>query len=394
MMKASLKVLQVLPYYYPAHRYGGPVGSVHGLSRQLVKLGVDVTVFTTNIDGPQDLTVPLEREVLLDGVRVVYFPVGRPRFYVRSAEFAAAVSTRVDEFDLVHIHGLYLYPTLVSSRLCRQRAIPYIVAPRGMLDPYAIRGKSSFKKRLYLWLFERRNLDGAAALHFTSTEEQRLAAVLGIRSPGFVVPNGLTMAEFPDKQPASSPNGMGRNRTIVFLGRIDAKKGLDLLVPAFARVVAAQPKAQLLLAGPDDRGYLSEVKGLIGRHGLQSSVSYAGMLLGEEKLEALRSAALLVLPSYSENFGMVVIEALACRTPVVITERVNIHREIVKAGAGLVTPCEVEALAGAMLYLLQNPDEARAMGTRGRTLIEERFSWENVAQAMMVEYEQVLARPR
>lgn len=385
-----MKVLQVLPYYHPAHRYGGPVVSVHGLSRHLVKLGVKVTVFTTNLDGPQDLDVPLEREVWLDGVRVFYFPVRPPRFYVRAPLLAASLSQRVSEFDLVHIHGLYLYPTMVASRICRKRGVPYIIAPRGMLDPGAIRMRSRVRKRLYLWLIEKRNVDSAAALHFTSAKERMLAQTLGLRTCCFVVPNGLDLASLADRGGLTGETNIRSSSTVLFLGRIDPKKGLDLLVPAFAQAAAAVPEARLVLAGPDNSGYMKVVEKMIARHGLQPSVSYVGMLLGEEKLEALRSAAVLVLPSYSESFGMAVIEALACGTPVIISDQVNIHEEIASADAGLVTPCEPEALARAILFLLRNPDTAETMGQNGRALIEEKHSWDHIARAMLDVYRQVL----
>ena len=384
-MRQSLRVLQVLPCYLPARRYGGPVQSVHGLGRNLVRLGVDVTVYTTNLDGPSNLEVPLERETALDGVRVWYFPVEFPRSWSRAPRLAAALAQRVQEFDLVHVHGLFQYPTLVTSRECRRRGVPYVLAPRGMLDPHAIRAKSAVKKRLYLALLEGRTLQHAAALHFTSVEERKLAAAMGIKTRGFVVPNGLDLAAFPDIQ-CSRPDEASSPGPILFLSRIDPKKGLDLLIPAFAQVVAAQPDARLTLAGPDNDGYLSTVQDLIRRHGLQDSVRYVGMLLGHDKLDALRNAAFLVLPSYSENFGMVVIEALACETPVVVSDRVNIWAKVAEAEAGLVTSCDTASLANAMLEMLRNPSKMREMGKKGRELVEREFTWDRLAKDMLDAY--------
>jgi glycosyltransferase involved in cell wall biosynthesis len=390
--RQGLRVLQVLPSYLPAHRYGGPVQSVHGLGRGLTRLGVDVTVFTTNIDGPDTLQVPLERETDLDGVHVWYFPVEFPRSWSRALRLGAALTRRVKEFDLVHVHGLYQYPTWASSRACRLGDVPYVLAPRGMLDPHAIRVKSTVKKRLYLALVEQRNLEHAAALHFTSAEERMLAAATGIRTPGFVVPNGLDLAEFSNAQ-GSRPGPASASEAVLFLSRIDPKKGLDLLIPAFAQVAAAWPNARLTLAGPDNSGYLSTVQALIRHHGLQDSVTYAGLLLGQDKLDALREAAMLVLPSYSENFGMAVIEALACGIPVVISDRVNIWAQVVESGAGLVTPCDATALAGAMLEMLRNPSRRREMGRKGRELVEREFTWDRLAQEVLDAYSGVLQRP-
>ena len=387
-----LKVLHVIPCYLPAHRYGGPVQSVHGLGKSLVRHGVDVTVFTTNIDGPGNLDVPLERETNLDGVRVWYFPVGCPRSWARAPRLTAALAQRVQEFDLVHMHGLFQHSTLVASRASRRSGVPYVLSPRGMLDPYAIRAKGAVKKRLYLALFERKNLKDAAVLHFTSAEEERLAASMGIGTRGFVVSNGLDLAAFPDAPGGDLDRAIAPN-TILFLSRINRKKGLDLLIPAFAHVVAARPDTRLVLAGPNNDGYLSTVQALIRHHGLQDSVRYVGMLLGQDKLDALRNAAFLVLPSYSENFGLVVIEALACGTPVLMSDRVNIWADVAKAGAGLVISCDVPALANAMLEMLGDPSRMREMGQSGRELVEREFTWDRLAEKMLDTYLRVLRRP-
>jgi glycosyltransferase involved in cell wall biosynthesis len=356
-----------------------------------VELGVDVTVFTTNIDGPGNLDVPLERAVWLDGVKVVYFPVESPRSYVRCPSLASTLDREVQGFDLLHIHGLYLYPTLVASRICHRKGVPYVIAPRGMLDPHAIAMKSTIKKRLYLWLAEKRNLERATALHFTSEPERQLAAEMGVFGPGFVVPNALDLADLPVRMQRTNSAGTQAHPTVLFLGRMDRKKGLDLLIPSFAKVVSAEPTARLILAGPDNEGYLAVIKELIAKHNLQDRVSYVGMLVGRDKLDALAGASLLVLPSYSESFGMVVLEALATMTPVVISERVNIHQDIRDAGAGLVTACDTDEIADAVLRLLRDPHGAREMGRRGRELVKNSFSWDGAAQAMLAAYRQILA---
>lgn len=368
---------------------------MHGLGRELVGLGVDVTVFTTVKDGPRDLDVPIAREVLVDGVKVYYFPVHFPRFYVRSPACAAALKRRAREFDLVHIHGIYLYPTAAASRICHREGVPYVISPHGMLDPYAINVRNRWRKRLYLALVERENLKHAAALHFTTAEEQRLAATLRIPFRSFVVPLGLDITEFNgmDAQSDACRQKDGAcGDTVLFLSRIDPKKGLDLLIPAFAVVAAARPETRLIIAGPDNTGYLRKVQQLVSKHRLQDRVTYPGMLLGDKKLSALRRAAVLVLPSYSENLGIVLLEAMACGKPVVITNRVNIFREVVDSGSGLATDCDPEAIAEAILFVLDNPERAREMGQRGRRLVETTFTWPSAAQRMLEVYSQ-LANP-
>lgn len=388
-MIEPIRILQVTPTYYPAHRHGGITKAVHELSRKLVELGAMVTVFTTNIDGPDTLDVPLAQPIDIKGVGVYYFPVTRPRAYLYAPQMDSALRRRVNEFDMVHINGLYLYTTMAAARACRRQGVPYVVTPHGMLDPHAIQLRSTWKKKLYLGLVEKHNLRRAAALHFTTSGEQQLVAQSGWRLPGFVVPNALNLADFPE--PAADTAASGSNgETVLFLSRITPKKGLDLLIPAFAQVVANRPGVKLHLVGPDENGYLAQVQAWIASHHLENHVIYSGMLLGQEKMAAFQQSSLFVLPSYSENFGIVVIEAMACGKPVIITDRVNICEDVAQAGAGLVTHCDVDEIAQAILSLLADPARAREMGRRGRKLVEEKFTWERAAANMLNMYRQII----
>lgn len=394
MVKTPLRILHVTPAYYPAQRYGGPIQSVHGLALHLAQqVDMEVTVFTTNMDGRDVLDVPTAQPVLLDGVLVYYFPVVRPRSYAHSPAMARAFAQTLRDYDLVHIHGLYLHPTFAAARSCQRQGVPYLVAPRGMLDPHAFALRSVWKKRLYWLLAERHNLAKAAALHFTSAEEEQLAAVWRISTQGVVVPNGLDLARFPDEAALALQKQQrpAEQETVLFLSRITPKKGLDLLIPAFAIVAKQRPTARLIIAGPDDEGYMAAVMGWVNGHGLQERVTYVGMLTGQNKLDTYAHADLFVLPSYSENFGMVVIEALACQTPVVVTDRVNIHPEVKAAKAGCVSSCAPEPLAEAMLYLLADKEENRQMGINGRRLVAEKFAWSSVATQMRQVYHSILS---
>lgn len=384
-----MRVLQILPYYQPAYRYGGPVKSVHGLNKALVEAGVDVTQFTTNIDGTQDLDVPLGEEVLLDGVKVYYYSVQAPRSYIYSFQLKQALHKRLSTFELVHIHGLYVYPTTAAAHFCRHHQIPYLIAPRGMLDHDAMQTGNLVKKsrkRAYLNLMEKANLDGATALHFTAEEERRRSVYECSKERSVIVPNGLDVADFPLKEESDDTD------TVLFLSRIHSHKGLDLLIPAFAEVIQQHPRARLRLVGPDNTNYFPQIQALITHYQLHDYVQYDGMLLGEEKIKALQQAALFVLPSFSESFGMSIVEALACGTPVVISDRVNIYREIEAAQCGVVTRREITEIANGILFLLQHPAEAKQMGLRGRALVEEKFTWTAVADSMKSVYQSIIEK--
>lgn len=389
-----MRILQVIPSYIPAWRYGGPVKSVHEMCRELVKLGVDVTVFTTNADGPETPQDHTYKEKVIDGVKIYYFPVSQPRSYFRSPQLAQALRKRVKEFDLVHINWLYVHPTLVAARECLRQDVPYIIAPRGMLDPDAIALKGSLKKRLYLNLVEKRHLYKTTAVHFTADGEREQALSAGWSFKSVVVPNGIDLSvystvlnqkAFFDKFP-----DLSGKKIVLFLGRINYIKGIDLLARAWPMVVSAVPDAHLVLAGPDDDGYSDRVKGWLVQGRVANNATFTGMLLGEDKLAALAAADVFVASSYLESFGMAIVEAMSCKKPVVITDRVNIYREIEKAGAGIVVQCEPVKIAEAIISVLSNQEAAKEMGNNGRKLVEERFTLDKAAKEMLHVYKKIL----
>lgn len=389
-----MRILIVNPCYYPAHRYGGPVKSTHELARALVKMGVEVTVFTTNADGEDDLQVPVDAEVDVDGVKVWYFQVQRPRSFYRSTQFSRALRARLGEFDLVHVNWLYVYTTMMAARECLRQGVPYILSPRGMLDPNAISMKGRLKKTLYLRLVERRHLAGAALVHFSSQGELRQAESGGWHFRAAVAPLGLNVTSY-DVHPDTAhwlerfPELRGKKQ-VLFLGRLNYIKGLDLLAKAWPWVISVVPNAHLVIAGPDDDGYATKVEQWLKEGGVRQHVTFAGMLLGDEKLVAMHSAEVCVVPSYLESFGMTIVEAMTCRKPVVITDRVNICDEVAEACAGLVVPCEPERIAQGIVTLLREPGSAATMGINGRKLVEEKFTVEKAAIRMLDVYKRIL----
>jgi len=251
------------------------------------------------------------------------------------------------------------------------------------------------RKWLYERLFEWRNLNGAAAIHFTTLEEQSLTRPLRLKAPGLVVPIGVELREF-DTAPLSStlraahPETHGK-KIVLFLGRLNFKKGLDLLVEAFAEVHRQRHDVHLMLVGPDDDGYGIQIRRWLQARNLLEHTTLTGMLSGAAKLAAFRDADTFVLPSYTENFGIAVVEAMASGLAVVISNRVNIWRDVAHAKAGLVVDCNAHQLSQALLTLLNDPTLGKEMGKRGRQLVEERFTRESVAEQMIQGYRQVLS---
>jgi glycosyltransferase involved in cell wall biosynthesis len=188
-----MRVLHVTSNLAPS--YGGPARVCAELPRAQARLGADVTVFSTDADGDGRLDVPLDRTVATDGVAWRWFPVGTPRGFRTSWSMARALRDEIDRFDVVHVHSLYFFPTAVAAHWSRVRRVPYLLRPHGTLAPW-IRRRGRAKKWLYEACIERRNLDRAAAIHFTCDEEARLAAPLRLRAPTLIAPNGIDAGRF------------------------------------------------------------------------------------------------------------------------------------------------------------------------------------------------------
>ncbi len=364
-----MKILHVVPTYLPARRYGGPIVAVHGLCKALVARGHEVHAFTTNVDGDSVSDVPVDRIVDVDGVAVRYFPSPFPRLYWSPAMRRALCDVR--EFDVVHIHAVFLWPGVAAARAARAAGVPYVISPRGMLVPELIRRKSRAMKTLWLQLMERRGFAHASAIHFTSQLEWEDARDVGIPLPSpIVIPNGV---EIPPR-----PNVPREERTLVFLGRVNWKKGLD-------RVIEALPSlnARLIVAGNDEENLTPRLRALASSVG--ANVEFLGPVYGAAKDELLASATLFVLMSTSENFGNAVLEALAMETPAVLSAGVGLADEVVSAGVGVIGLDRVRAL-------LDDANARAEMGRRGRALVESRFAWPIVAKQMEEAYALATAR--
>jgi glycosyltransferase involved in cell wall biosynthesis len=364
----------------------------------LVQQGHNVTVMTTNINGPGVLDVPLGQPVLMDGVEVWYFPLQRPRAWCFSRPLGLALRQQVSDFDLVHIHSVFLWPTSAAAFWCRRFKVPYILRPAGALDPICLTKayerwwislSSRVKKGAYLAMLGRMDLGHAAALHFVSQAEMEAAQFLRLNCPKFVVPTGIDtgLADGASATPFREryPQLAGQNM-VLFLSRFDPIKGLDILIPALAKLAQRRNDFILVLAGSGDKAYVTQVKALVTAYGLHNRTIFPGFVQGEEKWQLLREADVFVLPSYHENFGVTVVEALAAGLPIVISQRVNIYREIVEAGAGVIADLTPGALAATIDQLLSRPSLRQEMGQKGRQLASARFGWDAIAKEMQRVY--------
>ncbi|RYZ80785.1 MAG: glycosyltransferase [Proteobacteria bacterium] len=293
----------------------------------------------------------------------------------------------IAQADIVHIHAVWEEIQHQAATLARSLKKPYIFRSCGMLDPWQLQ-QGKMKKALYLKLRLKKDLNGAAALHFTSEEEHLLVRPLHLKPKAIVEANGVRI---PSSNNPGSPERFREKfdirkdeRILLFLSRIHAKKGLDLLVPAFAK--AGLPNVRLIIAGPDENGYQAQVEAMASQNSVQNQILFTGILHGTDKLDSYVAADLFVLPSYQENFGNVVVEALAAGTPVLISDQVNIHREISQGKVGGVVPIEVEELAQALKLWLTDDELRQSAAQRAQSFAQQNYDWNIIAGRWVQRY--------
>jgi glycosyltransferase involved in cell wall biosynthesis len=391
----AMRILHVIPSLAP--RYGGPSAVTPEMCMALGDRGHTVEIVTTDRDGPGRMPVPTGRPVVWRRVTTTFYRQHTPRLYASSFGLGTALRRRVPDFDVVHIHGLYLFPTFAAGHYCRRFDVPYIIRPHGTLDSYQ-RSKHRSRKAIYATLTERRNLDAAMGLHYTSAAERDQAASLGLHAPAFVVPLGVDIAAL--DRPVDAERLLQRwpqlagQRLVTFLGRLAHKKRLDLLIDAFAKLASTFSQIHLAIAGPDDVRLGPSLRGRIKALGLQSRASFLGLLTGDLKTALLQRSHVFVLPSEDENFAVSMVEAMAVGSPVVVTPGVALHGHVTAANAGIVVPPAVDPLAEALHRLVGDERLASSMGANARKLATSTFSWSHVAGELERIYDEAIRRRR
>ena len=390
----TMRILQIIPSISLV--YGGPSQMVLGLSEALAAQGIDVTIITTNSNGDigqSPLDVPLNQPIKQNGYQIIYFRCSPFRRYKFSLSLLQWLNANARQFDLAHIHALFSPVTTLAATIARGHNLPYIIRPCGMLDPADLQKKKQLKQ-IYAALLERANLAGAAAIHFTSKEEAKISERFGLDSTGkmpvsqdLIIPLGVTAGLFPNRLRESQVP------IILFMSRIEPKKGLDLLIPALESILESGIKFQFILAGsnPQDADYEAGINVKIQNSILGKYTTITGFVTGDRKNELLTNADLFVLPSYYENFGIAVAEAMAAGVPVAISDRIHIAEDIQQAEAGWVGPLEVRSIANSIKSALLDPDERQRRGLNGKKYAKKHYNWEAIAQQTIDAYQHILA---
>ncbi|MEG5033126.1 hormogonium polysaccharide biosynthesis glycosyltransferase HpsP [Microcoleus sp. AT3-D2] len=389
-----MRILQIIPSISLV--YGGPSQMVLGLSGALAAKNIDVTIITTDSNGDigqHPLDVPLNQPIKQNGYQIIYFRCSPFRRYKFSLSLLQWLNENARQFDLAHIHALFSPVTTLAATIARYHHLPYIIRPCGMLDPADLQKKKRLKQ-IYATLLERPNLAGAAAIHFTSKEEAKISERFGLGSTDkvpvprdLVIPLGVTAGLFPKRLRESQVP------IILFMSRIEPKKGLDLLIPALESILGSGIEFHFVLAGsnPQDADYETQIKVKIQNSSLAKYTTITGFVSGDLKVELLTKADLFVLPSYYENFGIAVAEAMAAGVPVAISDRIHIAEDIQQAEAGWVGPLEVGAIANSIKSALLNPQERQRRGLNGKEYARKHYNWDAIAQQTIDAYQEILS---
>lgn len=388
-----MKILHIIPSVGLIR--GGPSQNILELVKALRKHEIEVEIATTNDNGTGLLDVPLCQRSEYQQVPVWFFPRFSPqihalREFAYSSQLTSWLWQHAPQYDLLHVNALFSYTSTVVMAIARLQRLKYIVEPHGLLGQWSMQ-QSTVKKQIYLSLIERANLNQSLALRFSSLQEKQEASQLKLTAPSFILPHGLTI-------PKTIPNARKQLRellqvpedrpVILFMSRLHPKKGLDYLIPALGKL--AQQQFSFVLAGSSTPEYEAKIDELLVAAGIGDRTYLSGFVSDTTKDILLQGADLFALTSYSENFGISVLEAMAVGVPVLITPGVALAPMVAQSQAGYVAELNVSAIASCLQSWLNEPQQAKKMGDRARQLVTEKYALDRVALNLKYAYTAII----
>lgn len=374
--KAPLAVLHVIPSISLAH--GGPSRAIRLMEQAQRALGMTVFTLTTDDDGPGRRLSDQESR---DPNR--YYARKRLEFYKVSPGLLPWLLQHVREYDVVHVHALFSFSSVLAAWVARLRGVPYVVRPLGTLTSYGVSQRRPALKRLSLRFIEGPILRHAAAIHFTSAIEWREAEALGFKLRGVVIPLGVPVSQ---QVPRSRPEC----RSLLFLSRLDPKKNLESLLTALARLRVDGLKPTLQVAGSGRPEYVEGLRTLANSLGVSDQVRWLGEIDGDAKAALWAESDVFILPSFSENFGIAAAEALLAGLPCILGIGVAIASEAAIAGAAIAVAPDAESVARALRELLGDSDRCAQMSVRARELALREYSTETMGKRLVALYERII----
>ncbi|MFG0274651.1 MAG: glycosyltransferase [Phycisphaerales bacterium] len=378
-------------HYLPRIRLveGGVVRAVIDMTGALADAGEEVTLLTHDPADAPDEWAGADR-----APRVVTIP-SQGAAGLLPAGARRACEAHIRECDVLHVHTPWERANIQLAKVARRAGKPYALSVHGMLDDWCMAHRGA-KKRLYLALAGRRLLENASWVHCTAEAELAQASRWFPRGSGAVVPYVFDIAPFqnlPGPAEARDAFDLPEDRPVIlFLSRVHEKKGVEILLRAFAIVRSSRPNAILIVAGPGDDAYVNAMRRLAGDLGLGEDARFPGMVRGERKLSLYQAADVFALPTHQENFGLVLPESLACGTPVVTTRGVDIWAELERSGGARIVDKTPEAVAAAVLDLLADEQALRAAGEGARSWVLEHYDGARTVRSFQERYKAIAGK--
>ena len=391
-----MRILHIIPYFYPAWAYGGTCRAAWELARALVRKGQSVVVYTTDALDERSRSTPLS--VIVDGVEIhrvrnlsnhlawrrAFFPLG----------FGNKLQKSLRDADVVHLHEFRSYQNAIALPYMVRTGVPFVLTAQGGLP--RIMGRNSLKI-LYDRNFGARILSSAARLHALNELEREQFIDLGVDPQRIaILPNGVDLDQY-----QSLPSFTGfRARfdipeevpIILFLARVNKIKGVDFLVSSFNMLREVYSDAILVIVGPDD-GYLQEVKHQVQVLGIEKQVRFTGYLDGDDKLQAYQAASVYVLPSAYEMFAITLLESLACGTPIIATDRCGLADFVRQNDLGsIVNYGDVKGLKNEIVRILGHPVDVERRADYGREYVLKHFGWDRIADNWLTVYQDCVSK--
>jgi glycosyltransferase involved in cell wall biosynthesis len=372
----NLRILHLVNFIGKRSFGIGPI--VLGLASSQQARGHNVSICSLDTESEAK---ELETLYHLHSGTIQPFPSVGPSRLACSPRMEQHVLAHAAEYDIAHTHGIWTYTSHIVNRWRAKRGGPTIVTPHGSLDSWALK-RSRWKKRLALWLYEKKNLESTSCMHALSQREAYSFSAYGIDRPIAIIPNGISqewLLSTGDPTRFGSRFGLNaESRIMLFLGRITPIKGLPMLLHAMEFLRKHLENWRLVIAGVNEFGHQDEVEALVSRLGLNTYVKFIGPLYGQDKRDAFAAAEVFVLPSHSEGAPFVILEALGASVPV-LTTKASPWEELNTHNCGWWTEISIEGISNALREALsKSSEELKLMGINGKKLISEKYTWDKI----------------
>lgn len=381
-----MKILNICGYSWDI---GGPPKIIYDHAVVQMKLGAEVTILTPISEGQKLYAIPAGANIVT--CKRHWFSKFWAEF---SPELYQWIKAHGNEYDVIHIHGVWHFsgvaPYLAGIKTAK------CITTHGLLDRWTI-GKGYWKKYIFGLLFQKNILKNTELIQINNSDEQEdLKRFLGVEHPNVkIIPNGMNLLDFailPEKNTFRNQFGIPKDKQLIlFMSRINLKKGLDLLLPAFKKVASIRNDCVLILAGPDD-GYLTETEKFIKNNGLENRIKLVGMLTGKDKLAALSDADIFVLPSHSEGFSIATLEALISGVPSLLSDRVGFGETIRETEAAHLVELNEESIVNGLNKMLDDKEYCQLLSKNGIALVKNKYDIELVARQLFNEFEKIVTK--